>query len=1799
MENYKTDERSIKNSGMKIDSGRQLRSRSIPSAAVGEPRRVSSEQDTYPSSKAMYNTSVKNSVCSVSSLCPRPDFLSAPVSVTHLCAPQGTTGCDAVLAVSYDCGMTEAPKARQGLGQGIAVGTVETPLQNIQNVSKSRNQLPAENASVDNFSTDSSCLDDDELDLLEQELKFRRMRLEQRKRNRCTHRYARPVGSTTCDTVPSRYVTPDKVDVRDNLAQLVQNLSLPKVDVECFDGSPLNFHHFMRNFEVNVADRLSDDSQRLNYLINLCKGSVKEAIRPCVMLPSDKGYKEALDILRRCYGKTHDIVQAAISSLFNIPCLSHGDVEGLKVLSTQMRRCLFTLEQIGRASDVDCTAYLVRIIEKLPRQLQERWAEVADSIISVDKEPTFRELMEFIEKRTSVASNLYGQLALRHVNPGLNVRPRSTMMALQQSTCLKCVECGKDHNLQECQNFLDKSVTGRMDTVKKNKICFMCLRANHLAKDCRKQNRCSEFGCGRRHHPLLHPVNANQPLASTDSRCGASFARTPVYLGCVPVRVVGPSGTATTYAFVDNGSDTTLIRHDLAHSLGLKNTPCQLSINTVTGKKVMQSSRASLQVLPLYSKDVVIIDCAYTVPTLPITSADDSPRIDVRKWPHLEGVELHSLVDRTVGILIGCDIPEAHVISEQRIGVGKQPHAVKSVFGWVLRGPCDGRITATRLINYTGAEEASLVETLQRFFELEFKDSGSEDKAPSLDDREATEAVERSIVLKGNKFIVGLPWRVGRNFMSNYKAVRHRLELLKKRLSKDSHLHSLYNTVMEGHLSKSYVSRVHGDDIKDRWFIPHHPVFNPNKPGKIRVVFDCAATFRGTSLNKSLLSGPDVANDLTGVLMRFRKYPIAICADIQEMFLQVGVLDKDKRYLSFLWWPDGNLDLEPAVHQLNVHPFGATSSPFCATFALRKTAQVFSHAFSENCRSTVLHNFYVDDCLVSTSTVTEAIRLVEELRRMLSLGGFKLAKWNSNRPEVLSNLPTEDRCISSCDDFSFESNQSTLGMRWDVDTDCFEIKVHLPDTPVTRRGILTCVASVFDPLGFTAPVTLRARQLLQELCKCHLGWDSPISEEFAKRWRRWLSDVQSIAGLRIPRPLGLIGSDKVTLELHTFSDASDTGYSAVSYLRVTNGAKTHCVFVMGKSRVAPKKIATLPRMELVAAVLASKLMRHVRKEIHLSVSRVVMWSDSTIVLHYLNNTTRRFTTFVANRINTIRGLTKGQQWRHVPTHFNPADVGSRGSASAKSHEMEMWLHGPKFLSQLETDWPSERFDIPSDLGDLDETKVLTVVTLPAWHKELFRRFSCWIKLLKSVAWLIRYKNYLMVMKGGRTAGGIHLSNLRPKELREAKLSIVRLVQEECFGSPIRPDVADRIKRLNPRNIDGIWHLGGRVQGSGATAVHPMLLPSHHPVVDLIIRYYHEINGHVGAVQVLSLLREQFWILKGMARIKTLLTKCPKCRLLYSKTLGQIMAPLPLERTSPGGYPFRYTGIDYFGPFKVRCGRSENKRYGCLFTCFQTRAVHVEVSQAMTTDSFLMALIRFCNRRGTPEIIFSDNGTNFVGAEAELRDFIHQLEDGKIENRMLVRGIEWRFNPPGASHRGGIWERIIRSIRRILSAVMVEQVMSEEVLLTSLSEVERILNERPLTPLYDDPDSCNVLRPVDLLLLKVVPLVNGTEISLADSYKKGWRQAQVLANTFWRRWIAEYLPTLQARSKWTQRVRDIQVGDVVLIADPSLSRGAWKKGLIVRVMSSSDDHPRTAEVRTTDGLKQKDIRSLCLLEGVDE
>ena len=1374
---------------------------------------------------------------------------------------------------------------------------------------------------------------------------------------------------------------------------------------------------------------------------------------------------------------------------------------------------------------------------------------------------------------------------------------------------------------------------------------------------CKRANTCTVPGCtGRYHHTLLHNPKASKEVTpqrvDQESACDTQTASKDmepctsaslitcnnlslegVYLCVVPVKVQHEGKTVLTYAFLDQGSTHSLCDTKLVQALGVSGREESMTFQTLGHPATScRGVSLTLSVSSLDGLHSVNLPNVFSIGNIPINPNVIPAKGVLNTMPHLSGITFQRIPHATVTLLIGADVPEVFCPIDVRKGGRGQPIAFKSILGWSLLGPSLSSSRSSNCsVNFiTHSEKGKEIEQLvQTLWSTDFGDGTSVfDQPYSREDKAMLKLLDDTIKLTPDRhYQLPLPWQTGvKNLPNNKEMALRRLLSLKRRLTKDVKLKTRYAQTMHDYVSNNYASEIteckeeRSDSL--RWYLPHHPVTHPFKPEKVRVVFDCSAKYKGVSLNNLLMPGPSLTNNLFGVLARFRKEQVALIGDIQAMFHQIRVHPKHCNALSFLWWPNGNLEKEPVVHRMQVHLFGATSSPSCASYCLRRVVVDFGNEHLPITSEIVTHNFYVDDCLMSFQSAEKAIEVMRDLAQLLQKGGFHLTKWLTNSSEVF-HMISESKRAKEMQTHDIPSTQShrVLGVQWNFDEDSFLFSVSLPDKPLTRRGLLSAVSSLFDPLGFVSPVTLIPKLLLQELCKKGRGWDQDLEDEEAKCWKKWLLTLPTLNHLRIQRCFKPPEFGEVkNCEIHVFSDASLHCYGSCCYLRLINCKdKIHCSFVIGKARVAPIKAVSIPRLELTAAVLSVRLCQIVQKELNLPNCRSVYWTDSTAVLQIIHNETKRFPIFVANRVVVINEHTEIKSWKYVPSKLNPADFATRGIPANQLNAMHPWLIGPNFLWQPVEEWPENPCELPDiPLSLVKEQKQKTTVFLTKSISQdltgdvlnrLIERCSSLLKAKKLTAWLIRTKQFLW----NKVRCGSTVFNAAPfsaEELKSAELELVKHIQRKNFpflfsaGSAQLPRASSLPRYLNklcPIIRNGVVRVGGRLKRANLDhdLKHPAILPSDWHFTELVIRQYHCEVGHSGINHTWSAIRQRYWILKGGAAVRRTIGQCTNCKKRNAPVGKQLMADLPSARLQIDQPPFSHVGVDYFGPFQVKQGRALVKRYGCVFTCMTVRAIHIEVSHSLTTDSFLCALRRFISRRGKPIKIYSDCGTNFVGAAKVLQDNSNHFDHERVQNFLSEREIEWSFNPPTASHMGGAWERMIRSIRRILTALMTTQTLTDEVLTTLMAEVEGIINSRPLVPVTMDSKNDDPLTPNHLLLLHGNPNLPPGLFEKGDCYgKRRWAQVQYLAEQFWSRWIGEFLPNLMLRQKWFKTNNNLQVDDVVLLVESMQHRSKWLMGRVTAVFPDKKGKVRTVAVHTKNGTIVRPITKLCIILNKD-
>ena len=1457
----------------------------------------------------------------------------------------------------------------------------------------------------------------------------------------------------------------------------------------------------------------------------------------------------------------------------------------------------------------------------------------------------------------------------------------------------RCPLCERSHDLDDCEAFQKKTVNERRAFLVEKALCFACYGDNHHSRSCRKKRVC------KRCPTLLHLEGFTVAKREDTSQKQASEEKaTKVTNGCVDITqqanakddillqtilpvVITQKGTnksMKTYAFYDNGSAGCFLTESLKRQLEASSTKTTLQLGTMHGQSLVESAIVKdLVVSDLKGKNPIELPRTYTRQEIPADHKQIPTSEIVSRIEHLKEIaeEIPAYdPELEIGLLIGSNCPKALVPLKVVPNDGDGPFALQLSHGWTVSGPvyvttepATRKLTAHRITvrEVESVKEIITPKSLLNLFELDFSERASsnipEDVGYSQEDRKFLSLVHNDIRHAEGHYEIPLPFRQQDvKLPNNREQALKRVLWQKKKMTQNDKYRRDYVAFINDMVDKGYAEKVPNEALKTEdgkaWYVPHHGVYHPKKPEKIRVVFDCSAKFGGTSLNEQLLQGPDLTNSLVGVLTRFRQEPVAFMGDIEAMFYQVRVPVYQRDFMRFLWWPDGDLNAELAEYRMTVHPFGAVSSPSCSNFALRNAANENEEEIGNAIANTLRRNFYVDDCLRSVGTEAEGKDQIDGLRKACAKGGFRLTKFISNRRSVLESIPEEERSKDvktldlNYDDLPVER---ALGVQWCVESDTFGFRIVVKEKPLTRRGILSTVSSIYDPLGFAAPFTLTAKKLLQDLCREEkLGWDDELPDPYLKRWEKWRNELPLLERMIVPRCVKPSDFGQVeSRQLHIFSDASSVGYGSVVYQRLCdNEGRIHCSFMIGKARLAPIKTVTIPRLELTAATVSVRLGEMMKKELDDKPDTVQYHTDSTTVLRYIGNDQKRFQVFVANRVQLIRNFSDPSQWRYVETKENPADDASRGLDAKTMIEQQRWLRGPEFLWQPEKEWPVQ----PPSFGELStedpEVKkqvnacatAITDQAPEATVTKLLQHFSDWYRLKKAVAVFLRVKTILQerrLKSIEKQHGSFSITNdkanklnedcssLTVQELEEAEHAIIRLTQSQNFDNELkslyqaslnepghertRPKKGkteitktSSLYRLDPFVDGGLLRVGGRLNYADIPeeSKHPIILPRKSHVTTLIIRHTHEQLGHAGRGHVLARLREKYWIVGANSAVRQYISSCVTCRRTRAPPQDQKMADLPRDRLTPAP-PFTYVGVDFFGPYVAKQGRKESKRYGVMFTCLVSRAVHIEVANSLETDCFLNVLRRFIARRGPVREIRCDNGTNFVGAKRELREVFNEMNPEEITEKLRHQQIDWKFNPPAASHMGGVWERQIRTARRLLDTLLREHGsrLDDESLHTLLCEVESIINSRPLTAISSDANDPIPLSPNQILTMKTsIVLPPPGKFQRNDVYmRRRWRRVQYLCNLFWSRWRREYLPTLQQRPKWNKERRNLSVNDIVLIKDENAARNVWPMGVVTSVERDSKDLVRSVVLRTAKAELRRPVAKLVLLLAADD
>ena len=1090
-----------------------------------------------------------------------------------------------------------------------------------------------------------------------------------------------------------------------------------------------------------------------------------------------------------------------------------------------------------------------------------------------------------------------------------------------------------------------------------------------------------------------------------------------------------------------------------------------------------------------------------------------------------------------------------------------------------------------------------------------------EEKALSLENKYAKNLIERSMLrLEGGQFQVGCLWRKGEPTLKSNRELaekRHRNLMTSKAMQRPE-VRKEFKAVIDGWLSDNYVRKVpiSEESPPNVWYLPIFGVTKFDRDTtKVRVVADARAEYKGRSLNGSMLAGPCLIREVSLTLARFRRFSVAVIGDVSRMFLCVALDPKDRPYHRFLYHDDPKAD--PEEYEFLVHCFGNAGSPTIAIYVVQAHAQT---KIDECARAveTVMESTHVDDTSDSFETEAEAIEVMQFLKtKIYGEIQMNLRKFASNSEEVMKSFPQEDwasnyELIGNNTKLEMPT-KAVLGVSWNTEKDVLTFpggKFGFQITePLTKRILLKETAKIFDPIGIASPVVVAARMLIQKCWVHELPWDVPVPSSIESLWNQWREGSQDWNKYEIPRVLMPTRKAKIKgTQLHCFCDASGDAYCAVIYIRVEyDDGFVYINLVASKTRLTPTKKPSMARLELEAAKLGALLTKAQNKI--LKIPDVRMWSDSMNVLGWLRTSTKALKMYVNNRVESILSSTEASQWEYINTKENPADIGSRGCTMDELSESQLWKVGPEFLKLPEEQWPksAKELSISQEVLDDDGRKELKESTFT--HVLASSETKYELEVNKGWSFLETTSSWLTILRiAARVVRCAYkwLQKIRPKEKYEleqvsihqkSQKLVWREIQEQHFpeerGELLR---ANRVKQTSKiLQLRAYLDPEGIIRCSSRTALSdilphdqkfPIILPKDSSAVKSLIRYYHSVilehNG--GHAHLLSEMQQKFWLVNGRTQCKSITSNCVLCKRARRTPEHQVQGELPVQRIPDSKTaPFAHTILDAAGPFLCTQRRATVKRYIIVFSCMIYRALHLEVVHELSMDGFLMAFDRFTARRGIPEYIRSDNGTNFRAASSELRE-LWKFWDESALSRRGYSGIKWQFAAPLAPHTQGAVERMVQLVKRGLVTKLANQSWNEEVLETVTVKLEGILNSRPLTYVSTDIKDSRALTPNSFLL----PLTSRELGPIAEVdgvyLKKKWKQVNQILDSLWSFFVKEIVPTLHKNTMKEANVlrRNVQEGDVVALLEEK-HRGLWPLARVVRVVSDDKGVVRFADV----------------------
>ncbi|XP_058826161.1 uncharacterized protein LOC131686058 [Topomyia yanbarensis] len=1311
-------------------------------------------------------------------------------------------------------------------------------------------------------------------------------------------------------------------------------------ELPVFTGDPVDWPLFISSYQHSTHACGYSDSENLLRLQRCLKGSAKEAVSSFLLHPST--VSQIISTLQMLYGRPEQIVQNMIAKVRATPAPKADRLDMLVSFGLVVQNLCGHLKAVGLDNHLANPVLLQELIEKLPPAVKFNWALYQQQIPIVDLN-IFNDYMAKVASAASSVTlmsgtttkplrdehkgkekayvNAHSSERIQHEDiendnrdnenpPLVSTTPAPTTTRRTES----CPACGGwSHLASNCATFNKLCVDERWKIVKDRKLCRRCLTP-HIRWPC-KGEVCGVNGCQKRHHRLLHyeqsPADSEMSRSNVNATVTIHRQMTSSTLFRVlPVTLFGRKGNVHTYAFLDDGSSVTLLEQSIADSLGLEGKTEPLCIQWTGGinKKMSGARRVSLEISGAGSEKLFNVAEVYTVDNLGLPEQTLEFGEMERQYDHLRGLPVSSFKSAVPRMLIGLN--NTHLLATLKLREGRplEPIATKTRIGWAVYGNLreDTESFQHRQMHICARSDDQLHDYVRQFFSVESMGVTVAPSIEGIEDQRARKILEETTVRTASgRFETGLLWKHDHvEFPDSRPMAEKRLRCLEKRLSKNPELYENVRQQIVDFQQKGYAHKATSDELASfdtnrTWYLPLGIVLNPKKPGKVRLIWDAAAKVKGVSLNTMLLKGPDLLTPLLSVLYRYREREVAICGDIKEMFHQILIREKDRSAQLFLWRNTPDLPMETMVTDVAI--FGATCSPVQSQYVKNFNATENEKAYPK-AADAIKKRHYVDDYLESLDTIEEAVGLALEVSEVHAKAGFQIRNWISNHEVVLKRIgevnPTAVKCFVADKEVASER---LLGLVWLPNEDVFSFTLNLRDDVrrlvqgeviPTKRELLRVVMSIYDPLGLVAAFVIHGKVIVQDVWRANVGWDETIPDEVFCRWEQWLTVLRNMENIKIPRCYfpGYDINSLDSLELHIFVDASEQAFAAVAYFRMLDRGRVRCALVSSKTKVAPLQPLSIPRLELLAAVLGARLRKSIEEGHSFKIKRTYFWTDSTTVRSWIKSDLRRYRPYVAFRVNEILSLSKVDEWRWVPTRLNVADEATKWGRGPSFEPASRWYKAPEYIHDENHEWPKDPVDIGEASEELRPAYLLAHLILKPIVD--FERFSKWERLHRCVAYVHRFVDNC---RRANSKIPLETAGLTKEELQKAERSLWRLAQSDEF-----PDEVATLKRnLRVRNEDrkpleksskiatatpamdefGILRVDGRSEKAECLtydAKYPVILPKEHRMTRLLLDWYHRIYRHANNETIVNEVKQRFYVPRLRVQIDAILTTVYVC-----------------------------------------------------------------------------------------------------------------------------------------------------------------------------------------------------------------------------------------------------------------------------------------------------------------------------------